>query len=517
MTETELKITLDATDAARLRRDPALTALRETPRRNEKLVSIYVDTEDHALSKAGIALRLRKVGRTWVQTVKSKRSAGGAGFYSQDEVEIPAPGGRLVLDGPDPTGVFATIAETTGDAPLAPVFETQVQRMIERLRLADGALVELALDRGEVVAGEARTPILEAELELIEGGVGALFDLAQKLFPEGPVVFATANKAALGYRLARGEMPPAGPEVRNSGKLDYGAEATVETVARDVFRDCFAQISANMAVVAVSNAVEGPHQLRVGLRRLRSAFTIFAPSLGEAAIAPVSEAAREMGRVVGGLRDADVLIDEVVADAADEGLDPAARAALNAVLEARRAEARTEVRAKLAGAESTSFVFALLELIETRGWLARSDYSQTARLAAPVASVAPGLLAKRHAKVMKQGRKIEALDAEALHDLRKNLKKLRYTVEAFAPMYDGKRFDAYLKALKQMQDTFGSLNDATMAAEALGGATAPGRSDPDAQRAAGWVMGVLAMRVGEDRPALCSRWKAFAEAKPFWD
>lgn len=515
MTEIELKVTLDAAEAARLRRHPDLAALRAAPRRIERLVSIYVDTEGHALAGAGIALRLRRIGRRWVQTVKSGRTAGGAGLYVQDELEAPAPGGRLVLDGPDPTGAYAAIAAAAGDAPLAPVFETRVHRLSERLALPDGGIVELALDRGEIVAGAATAPVLEAELELVEGGVDALFALARRLFPTGPVRFASANKSALGYQLARGKAPD-GLRARNAGKLAYEGDATVETVARDVFRDCFAQIAENAVVVARSEASEGPHQLRVGLRRLRTAFSVFAPSLGEAAIAPLSEAARDIGRVVGRLRDADVLVEEVVAGAAGLGLDAEAAAALTAALEARRGVVRAEVRAALAGPDSTRFLFDLLELIEARGWLAPSDYTQSARLAAPAASVAPDLLGKRHRKALKLGRRIESLEAEALHELRKELKKLRYTVETLGPIYPGKKLAGYLSGLKDMQDTFGSLNDAAMAFEALTGPEAPAAHDPAAQRAVGWVLGTLAARAADDRPRLTRRWEDFADSRPFW-
>ena len=68
-----------------------------------------------------------------------------------------------------------------------------------------------------------------------------------------------------------------------------------------------------------------------------------------------------------------------------------------------------------------------------------------------------------------------------------------------------------------MQDTFGSLNDASMAAEALTGPGSPGRSDPDAQRAVGWTLGALEVKVGDDRPALFAHWAEFAGARPFWD
>ncbi len=522
MIETELKITLDAADLARLRRHPALVELRTRPRRTERLVSIYCDTADHALARAGIALRLRRIGRSWVQTVKLGRRAGGAGLYAHQEVERPAPGGRLALDGDDPTGAYAAIAASVGEAPLTPVFETRVERTSERLALPGNGVVELALDRGEIVAGAARAPILEAEIELVEGEIGAVFALARRLFLSGPIDFSAANKSTLGYRLARDGALDAEIAPRGAGSLDYDATATVETVARDVFRDCFAQISRNMVVVARREVIEGPHQLRVGLRRLRTAFAVFGPSLGAEALAPLSDAARRLGQVAGRLRDADVLIDDVVAGTVGPAtsvtaLDAAAREALTAALEARRTEVRTAVRAALAGPEAAAFLFDLIEAIEARGWLAPADYSQTERLAAPIGAAAPALLEKRHRKVLRRGRRIEALDAEALHELRKELKKLRYAADMLGPIYPAKRVGPFVTALKEMQDTFGSLNDAAMAAEALTGPEAPGRADPAAQRGAGWVLGVLEARVGEDRPKLFRRWKDFAETRQFWD
>ena len=516
MIETELKLALDEAAFARLRRHPALTALRLRPRREETLVSIYCDTAGHDLAHAGIALRLRRIGRSWVQTVKRGRIAGGTGLFAHQEVERPAPGGRLVLDGPDPEGVYAAIAEAAGDAPLAPVFETRIRRISERLGLPRGE-VELALDRGEIVAGEARAPVLEAEIELVSGAVGAVFDLARRLFPAGPLRLATANKAALGYQLARGEGPPPAIAPRRAGVLAYGPEATVETVARDAIRDCLAQIAENMAVVALSDAVEGPHQLRIGLRRLRTVFSVFGPNLGREALAGLVARARDLGRVVGALRDLDVLIAEVVAEAADYGLDAAAKDALIAALSARREGVRAEVRAALAGPEGAGFTLDLLEFVETRGWLAPADYGQTARLAAPIGELAPAILAQRHRKALKLGRRIETLEAEALHALRKELKKLRYAVETLDPIYPPKRVGPWLKALRALQDTFGSLNDATMAAELLGGADAPAAQDAAAQRAVGWVLGTLAVRVGDDRPRLDARWKAFAASAPFWE
>ncbi len=517
MIETELKITLDAGGMARLSRHPALAGLRLVPRRREMLVSVYYDTAERALAAAGVALRLRRVGKRWVQTIKRRAgAAAGSGLFANRESECPAPGGRMVLDGPDPDGALAEVLAAAGGAPLAPIFETHVARLTERLRAPAGGEVELALDSGEIRAGEARAPIREAELELKAGEVGAVYAVARLLFAAGPVQFAAANKSARGYRLAATGKADAEAGPRHAATLAVDREATVEIVARDILRDCLAQISINMAVVAESTAAEGPHQLRIGLRRLRTAFDLFGPHLGEAAMTSLSATAQRLGREVGRLRDSDVLIEDVVAGETGAGVDAEAAAALAAVLMARREAVRAAVCRTLAAPEAVGFLFDLGAFIEGRGWLAPADFSQTERLATPIGAAAPEILDARRALVLKRGRKVRKLDAEGLHELRKALKKLRYAVDMLGPAYKEAKVEDYLASLKELQDSFGALNDAAMATEALAGPEAPARDDPAVQRAAGWVLGALTVRMAEDRPELFKHWKRLSRAKPFW-
>ena len=75
---------------------------------------------------------------------------------------------------------------------------------------------------------------------------------------------------------------------------------------------------------------------------------------------------------------------------------------------------------------------------------------------------------------------------------------------------------SYLRALKELQDSFGSMNDAVMAGEALTGPDAPGATDPAAQRGAGWTLGTLAVKVADDRPRLFEHWDRLADTRPFW-
>ncbi len=517
MIEIELKVTPDEVAEQALIRGERIAGLRVAPRRTQSLRSVYYDTADLDLSRAGIALRLRKVGRGWIQTVKRKPADGGGGhgLFAHQEIEVAAPGGRLALNVPDETGVYAAIATAAGAAELAPVFETQVRRIIERLRTASGE-VEIAIDRGSIIAGDRSEPIREVEIELVDGDVRAVFEVARAMFETGPLRFATQNKAARGYALARSDTPKDPLRARNAGVMRYGPDVPVETAARDVLRDCFAQIAHNMVVVTESDAQEGPHQLRVGLRRLRTAFAVFGPSLGPDSVAALSAEAKRLGQIVGGLRDLDVLIGEVVATHAGRGLDRPARAALIAALDERRSEVRASVRSALAAPDTLGFVLDLAQLIEARGWLTPSDYSQTERLATPLGALAPDVMRARSRKVTRKARGLRHLDDEELHDLRKELKTLRYTADILDPIYAEKGVKSFIEALKRLQDTFGGLNDMTMAAEYLTGPDAPGRADPDTQRAVGWVLGALSVSAPRDRPTLFKRWAQFEGIRPFW-
>jgi triphosphatase len=118
--------------------------------------------------------------------------------------------------------------------------------------------------------------------------------------------------------------------------------------------------------------------------------------------------------------------------------------------------------------------------------------------------------------VLKRGRRIRKLDAEGLHALRKELKTLRYAVDMLGPIYKGAKVAGFLRSLKDLQDCFGSLNDAAMAQDTLTGAEAPAPGDPAAQRGVGWTLGTLAVRAERDRSGLFARWDELAAARPFW-
>ena len=154
--------------------------------------------------------------------------------------------------------------------------------------------------------------------------------------------------------------------------------------------------------------------------------------------------------------------------------------------------------------------------METRGWLVQQDFGQTERLAASVVELAGKALNKRSKKVRKRAHGLETSTVEQRHELRKELKTLRYAVEFFSPLYPAKRADPFQKRLKKLQAVFGDLNDAAMVRAMLTGAEAPAAGDPAAQRAIGWVIGASQARAEFGWAGAKALWGSLSETRPFW-
>ncbi len=492
MTEVELKFRIDPTRLRTLRaRLRALDGIEAAPRR-QTLRSVYYDTEAGTLRAAGIALRLRREGRRWLQTVK-RRASNHGGLQSAEEVETPAAAGKLALTALPPR-VRTEIEELIAGHRLQPVFETAMQRTHATVALNGHARAEIAIDEGEIIAGERRAPFCELELELIEGPLGALYGLTRTLLPAGGLDFSRRSKAARGWALSETGHAVAPIAPRNATAVGLAPGQSSETAARDVLRDAFGQIAANVETVRKSDDPEGPHQLRVGLRRLRSAFAAFAPAIGSGATPSLNAEARWLGAEVGRLRDLDVAKADLVDPEARAHPEIPGFARLSELLEAEAAATRAELRETLEADRTQSFLLALGEFIETRGWLDRDDHDQTARLARPVEALAIEALDKRWRAVRKRARRIADLNIEARHDLRKELKKLRYALEFFTPVLPTKRAVVFVKRLKRLQQVFGDLNDLAMAEELFASPEAPGAADPAVQRAVGYLLGARSVQ-----------------------
>lgn len=515
MTEIEFKILASPEAAAAAVAAPALAEVAEGAPQTRRLSSRYFDTPDGALAGAGIALRLRRDGAGWVQTVKGARVQSG-GLSETTEAECTVSGPKPDLAAIPDAPLRETVSALVGRAALVEPHGSEITRTTRRLVLPGRGVVEMAVDRGEIRAGEQATDLTEIEFELIEGSPAAVFEAVRRVIAPEAQVPSTLSKAERGVALAtQGTIFPA-PAPRKARRVALEPEMTTEVAAHAVLGECLAQISENMAVVAASDDPEGPHQLRVGLRRLRTALALFSGALAGEGRTRLSGEAKWLGREVGRLRDLDVALADLVRPAAAARPGEPGFARLEAALVERGGAERSALRATLVGARARTFLLDLSEYVSCRGWLDAQDWSQTARLARPVTETAGVALDTRLAKAAKRAKGIEHLSVEARHELRKELKKLRYTAEFCASLYPPKRVKPFLKRLKALQEVFGDLNDAAMAEALLSGPDAPGGDDPGAARAGGFVLGLHAERARHGWERAKGLWRALRDTDPFW-
>lgn len=476
--ELELKLELTHDELQRVGSHPALGSLTVGEPVTRTLRSIYYDTPDHRLRAQGISFRLRTDGGDWLQTVK-------AGAAAEDGVsELLEVESVIEREEPDLTGIAnrklrRKVEKAVHRSILEPVFETVVQRTTRHLHAADGEL-ELALDEGVVRAGSAEDVVCEAELELKSGSPESLLETATKLFATEPLRLSESSKAERGYALAlrrrnghaepqRAELPQLRPEQTCAEALGLIVQSAAD------------QIAANRRAVLESEDPAAAHQLRIGLRRLRSALRAFRPLHDTSALQELEGHARALAHTVGELRDADVLIEEIYAPVAgtiktDPGL-PRVREALLA----HRAHARERVRTALRGQQ-----WSVLQLYLTL-WPRTIDGAEG--LAGPVAKFARSAIKKQWKKVAERGERLDALTTEQRHEMRKALKSVRYTAEFFASLYAEQRTRPFIKEIRSLQEVFGYLND-VVSATRLNAICHEGCGDSrEAQRAAGYILG----------------------------
>jgi triphosphatase len=509
--ELELKVELTGRGMLSIDSDRRLSQLAVDRPRTRTLRSVYFDTPDQRLRAMGLSLRVRRVGRRWVQTVKADTGVN-AGLSNPIEVEGEVHGTVPELRSVRDRAIRKQIKKALDGSTLVPVFETVVHRTTRRLRAGENAEIELALDQGVVQSPAGSREIREAELELKSGPVDSLLTVAEMLFAGEPIRLAEKSKADRGYELALGRPTEAlrpllatQPDLEKTQSCADALGAILRAVAEQVLH--------NWKVVVETDDPEGPHQLRIGLRRLRSALKVFRPLVGGDHLRDLDAKARELGRIVGKVRDADVLNDGVVASVMASNSGDPGFAKLREILAAERTCKRAEVKAALLSPSWSHFQLKLALLSKVGEW---SDArGREGALARPVRKHARQALHRSWGKVAHRAERLDELTPEERHQMRKALKALRYAVEFFLPIYPAKAGRRFLKKLKGLQDIFGYLNDVAMAKK-LVDLSAEHAADADLQRAVGYVLGWHMARANEAWAAARARWQRLESVPHFW-
>lgn len=508
--ETELKLLLAPADVAAFRRLALLKQLAAGKPVTRLLRNTYFDTPELHLKKHGLALRVRRVGRTATQTLKAFWQAAQAGLHQRQEWETrvtgPQPELAALMALVGPGSPWEQVLAAPGLAQgLTPIFGSDVRRTVWHLRLAQGARVELALDQGELRHGDQHEPISEIELELKSGTPEALFDLALQLQEHVPLRVGNLSKSARGYAL---QAPMAAAAVK-ARPVVLSRDMCVDEGFRVIAGNCLAQMQDNEPGVMQGLDPEWIHQMRVGMRRLRSALRLFAPWI------PFPPALQQelawLGGELGAARDADVLADSTLPKVIEACPQEADWLPLRQLASTIAGKKRRQAAEAVASVRYSRLMLGLVGWLQALRWHDSLDEAALGALAEPLEKRATQILGRRHEKLIKIGKRLAHGTPEERHQVRIAAKKARYATEFFRSLLPAGRVKRYVRRLAALQDAFGSLNDAAVADRLLHEIEV---GHPELAGSACFTRGYLCAATRQDLPGLAKLWEQFRSMEP---
>ena len=166
--------------------------------------SVYFDTVDHSLTKAGISVRVRKEGEDYVATMKNKGESEN-GMHRREEFNVRLDD-RSMIESPDisifdDTGEYENLLMIAGKDKLLPVLEMRFERREVRIDTGN-AISVLSADDGEIIAGDKSIPLMELEIELYSGDEKEMMAFGEKLAAKYGLEPEDKSKFQRGYELA---------------------------------------------------------------------------------------------------------------------------------------------------------------------------------------------------------------------------------------------------------------------------------------------------------------------------
>lgn len=493
--ETELKLSLAPEHLAQLRDHPFLKSLSASSAVTQTLYSVYYDTPELELRNHAMALRLRRIGTQWIQTLKG---GGGveAGLHRRNEWEMPVRSEAIDLDALEAVGGKVP----TGAAKqLAPVFVTDFSRDVRILRF-EGAEIELGLDSGEIRAKGKTRQISELELELKSGDPGQLFKIALALADIVPLQVEDTSKAEYGYRLFSGERPAA----REAAFPRLDPAQGVASALQAMIGACLVHVQANVSGVIGEQDGEYLQQVCIGLRRLGAVLEMAEHFRANAELTALRGDVANLAREFAAACQWDVFMRHTIAPLFalapdDEGL--------NAVWN----EGEAQCDEYRAGAVMTLASPAYQRLVLRLGAWMNGDYWRAAGTPPGLMDFARDILQAGHSVVLQLG-KGPGDDAIRLHALWVAIATLRDSAEFFASLYALKEASHFIAGVAELQNSLDALVDVDVARRLLD--ELRGRVPPG-------TVGVVREASARDharlRNGFGAAWKRFGEQQVMWD
>jgi inorganic triphosphatase YgiF len=473
-----------------------------------RLISTYYDTPDLALKRRGLTLRVRDQGGRFIQTVKAG-DLGGRDILTRGEWED-----ELAANHPDPLAPQSGAHLPDGIADdLRPLFATDVTRTSVAIEPTPATRIEAAVDVGEIRAAGCSgvEPISEVELELSSGDPAALYEVALRLLEVAPIRIEPRSKSERGYRL--GEGTAAAPPVAHAAAVVLDPMMSVEAALQEIGRACLAHLLHNEAA-ALDGEPEGVHQMRVAVRRMRSAISSFKKLLPAADRRWISCELGWLVDVLGSARNLDVFAAELLPPA-QAALHEAGIEDLAAALDRARRTAYDRVEQAINSERHAHGMLRLSHWFEARTWR-KGRVEPSPLLSSAIREVAPRLLDRRWRELRKRSKGFRRSTARQRHKLRIAAKKLRYAIELLGSPFEQAELQAFVKRLKRLQDDLGYANDVRVAHDLLPELSHQGVSWSAVGSVGAHVLEWHENRLSRDERKLRKRLRQLNRAAPFW-
>jgi inorganic triphosphatase YgiF len=415
-----------------------------------KNVSVYFDTPDLNLFDAGVSLRVRRTSGRWIQTIKVAGKSL-AGLHQRDEWEDP-----IAKSHPDFTKIIEpSLLKLFSDRQLRetikPIFQTEVHRSTWQLCFDNGDEVELVMDVGQVISNQHVEPISEIELELKSGNKRRLFDITLALMQDIPLTINNKTKSERGYAYYRLNTPA----VFKGKSVKLSSNADIQSTFKKVVLACLDHLQSNQEMVLYGTDVEGVHQMRVALRRMRSAFSVFRKLVNDVDRNALLVELEWLADILGQVRDLDVLITQTLP--AIIGVFPHHSGLLELRDIAIHAQEETYIELRKA-INSQRYQCLLISLA---AWLEKELFNVTIKNGKkhPLLSFASSVLNKRHKRLQLLSKRFLVMSSEERHGTRISIKKFRYAMEFFTSLYPSGNSRSFINRLSQLQKYLGLLND----------------------------------------------------------
>ncbi|MES2401123.1 MAG: CYTH and CHAD domain-containing protein [Pseudomonadota bacterium] len=481
--------------------------------RTVTLKTTYFDSPDMQLRTHGLELQVQQVKNVWTQSLKTTGHAC-AGLYRHRQWNTAVSGSHpelrslLAQVACEPTGI-ETRCNPQFFRRLAPVFTSMVQRTVWVVHLTSGSSVNVVLDHGELQARRKREPFCEVRLKLKNGEITELFDFALQLLDQLPLRIGKDDEAERGYEM----LAPAPIFIARAQPVQLASNLSVESCFTRIAWNCLAQIEDNERGVIESSDPESVHQMRVGLRRLRSAIRLFSQSIRLPA--KVHEELEWLGETLGSARDADVLAN-ITLPALGSASSTASGHSWTPLLRAAKFRAQVTRQDASAGVASVRYSRLILSI---GAWLhARHERllpKKSARTShgKPIGKWAARRLEKLQTQLFKMGARHKKSSITERHRMRIAAKELRYALEFFESICSMRRLQPYLKCLIALQDVLGRLNDGSVADKLLGRMGKAGKPGSAVARLSRQARKRIARDSLDDRRKLQKCWRHLKHAR----